>query len=201
MFVVRADSPLKYLHQLRDKRLAVGPPQGDGAQSVAEIYRRLFGAALVEPARLDDDQALAELVGFRSVDAMAIVVPQPAAWWASLDPGTARRLRVLAMDPKHPLDRKLLQSLGDSVLRVGVGSPKGAPTTTPAVMSYLVASGSGDEDAERLQAMAQALCKELPRLRKTGDPLWRALKPGATYDTGWPVIKPVQAALAGCKLR
>ena len=92
-----------------------------------EVYRRLFGAEMTEPAQLDNDQALAELVAFRSIDAMAIVVPQPSAWWASLDPRTASRLRLLSLDPRHPVDRKLLQTLGTPVARIGAGATKGKP--------------------------------------------------------------------------
>ena len=73
LFIVRADSPLKYIHQLRGRRLSIGPVQGDGSHTVREIYRRLFGAEMTEPEQFDNDQALGELVAFRSIDAMAIV--------------------------------------------------------------------------------------------------------------------------------
>ena len=201
LFVVRADSPLKYIHDLSGRRLGIGPAQGDGSHTVRAIYRSLFGAEMPEPARLDNDQALAELVAFRSIDAMAIVVPQPSAWWASLDPSTASRLRLLTLDPRHPADRRLLQTLGTPVARIGVGATKGKPTTTPAVMSYLVASGEGDADVDRLTAMARALCRELPWLRKQGDPMWRELQPAAQLDTGWPVVRPFQSTLSRCARR
>ena len=110
LFVVRADSPLKYIHELRGRRLSIGPVQSDESHTVRAIYRHLFGADMKEPERLDNDAALAELVAFRSIDAMAIIEPSPAAWWASLDPGTARGLRLLTLDPRHPADRRLLRT-------------------------------------------------------------------------------------------
>jgi TRAP-type uncharacterized transport system substrate-binding protein len=201
LFVVRADSPLKYIHELSGRRLSIGPVHGDGSHTVREIYRRLFGAEMTEPARLENDQALGELVAFRSIDAMAIVVPQPSTWRASLDPSVASRLRLLTLDPRHPADRRLLQSLGTPVARIGAGATKGKPTTTPAVMSYLVVSGEGDADVDRLTAMARALCRELPRLRKQGDPMWRELQPLAQLDTGWPVVRPFQSTLSRCARR
>jgi hypothetical protein len=201
LFVVRADSPLKYIHDLSGRRLSIGPVQGDESHTVREIYRRLFGAEMIEPARFDMDQALAELVAFRSIDAMAIVEPRPLAWWASLDPSIARRLRLLTLDPRHPAGRRLLQTLGTPVARIGAGATRGRPTTTPAVMSYLVASGEGAADVDRLTAMARALCRELPRLRKQGDPIWHELQPLAQLDTGWPVVRPFQSALSRCARR
>ena len=199
LFIVRSDSPLKYIHELRGRRLSIGPVQGDGSHTVRAIYRRLFGAEMTEPAQFDTNQALAELVAFRSIDAMAIVEPQPSAWWASLDPRTARRLRLLTLDPRHPASREL--ALGTLVARTGAGATKDKRTTTPAVMSFLVASGAGDADVERLTAMARALCRELPRLREQGDPKWRELQPAAQLDTGWPVVRPVQSVLSDCARR
>ena len=201
LFVVSADSPLKYIHDLRGRRLSVGAAQSDASHTVREIYWRLFGTEMSEPARLDTDQALAELVAFGSIDAMAIVEPQPLVWWTSLDPKIARRLRLLTLDPRHPADRRLLHSLGTPVARIQAGAAKGKVTTTPAVMSYLVASGAGDADADRLTAMARALCTELPRLRQQGHPKWRELKPTAQLDTGWPVVWSFQSALSRCVRR
>jgi hypothetical protein len=201
LFIVRADSRLKYIHDLGGRRLSIGPVQSDGSHTVREIYRRLLGAEMAEPVQLDNDQALAELVAFRSIDAMAIIEPQPSAWWASLDPGIASRLRLLTLDPRHPADRRLLQTLGTPVARIGAGATKGKLTTTPAVLSYLVASGEGDADVDRLTAMARALCRELPRLRKQGDPKWRELQPMAQLDTGWPVVRPFQSTLSRCARR
>jgi hypothetical protein len=200
-FIVRADSPLKYIHELRGRRLSIGPVQGDGSHTVREIYRRLFGAEMTEPAQLGNDQALAELVAFRSIDAMAIVEPQPSVWWTSLDPGTARRLRLLTLDPRHPADRRLLRGIGTSVARTGSDATKERRTTTPAVMSFLVVSGEGDADVDQLMAMANTLCGELPRLREDGHPKWRELQPSARLDTGWPVVQPFQSVLSRCARR
>jgi uncharacterized protein len=202
LFIVRADSPLKYIHQLKGRRLSIGPTEGDGAQTVRGLYRRMFGADVPAPAQFSHDQALAELVAFRSIDAMAVVGPLPSAWWASLDKRTARGLRLLSLDPGDPAGRKLLQGADVSAARTGAAVAKGGPpATTPAVMSFLVASGEGDADVGELTAMANALCRELPRLRKQGHPKWRELQPGAKVDSGWPVVRPVQAALSGCARR
>lgn len=197
LFIVRADSPIRHIHDLRGRRINVGSAQGDGAQTVREMYRRLTGSEIVDPAQHDKDQAVAELVAFGSIDAMAIVEPQPSAWWASLDPGTARRLRLLQLDLRNDTDRRLLKGPGISQARTGIGASKDK-SITPAVMAYLVTSGEGDADAAQLTAMAQALCRELPRLRQQGHPKWRELQPAAQLDTGWPVVRAFQSVLNRC---
>lgn len=201
LFIVRADSPIKHIHDLRGKRINIGPTQGDGSHTVREIYRRLTGTEMAAPAQHDNDQALAELVGFGSIDAMAIVEPQPSAWWASLAPGTARRLRLLTLDLSNEADHRMLKAPGTSQSRAGATATRENTTTTLAVMSYLVTSGEGDADSEQLTAMAQALCRELPRLREQGHPKWRELQPAAQFDTGSPVVRAFQSVLSRCARR
>jgi NMT1-like family len=201
LFIVRADSPLRYIHELRGRRLGIGPAQGDDSRTVREIYRRLFGTEVFEPAQLDNDQALAELVAFGSIEAMAIVGPLPSAWWASLDQRTAQRLRPLSLDPRRPVDQQLLEGLGSSVARTGAGATNAGRTTTLAMMSFLVASGEGDADVDRLTAMADAWCRELPWLRAHGHAKWRELQPAVQWDTGWPTVRPVQSTIRRCARR
>ena len=201
LFIVRADSPIKHLHELRGQRINIGPAQSDGSQTVREMYRRLTGTEVAEPTQHDNDQALAELVGFGSIDAMVIVEPLPSAWWNALAPGTARRLRLLKLDLRYEADRRLLSAPGTSQSRAGTTATSEKTTTTPAVMSYLVTSGEGNADSEQLTAMAQALCRELPRLREQGHPKWRELQPAAQFDTGWPVVRAFQSVLSSCARR
>jgi hypothetical protein len=65
-------------------------------------------------------------------------------------------------------------------------------------MSFLVASGEGEADVERLTAMANSLCRELPTLRRKGHPQWPELQPAAQLDTGWPVVRPFQSTISRC---
>lgn len=201
LFVVSADSPLRTIRQLQGKRISVGPANSDASHTVRELYRRLFGAPLTHAATLAPDQAMAELVAFKSIDAIALVDAQPMAWWSALDPAVARRLRVLTLDPRHPQDNRLLQSLGTAPMRIAAPDGKGAAATTPAVMSYLVASGGDAAGADRLAAMAQALCRELPRLQKQGHPAWRDVRPTAQLDTGWPVVHAFRSTVSRCVRR
>ena len=198
LFIVRADSPLRTIRQLRGKRISVGPAHSDAAHTVRELYRGLFGAPLTNAVALAPDAAMAELVAFRSIDAMAVVDAQPMAWWSALDPAVARRLRVLTLDRSHPQDQRLLDSLGTAPMRITLPGNQGGAATVPAVMSYLVASGDAAADADRLDAMAQALCRELPQLQKQGHPAWRDLRPRAQLDTGWPVLQTFRSTVSRC---
>jgi TRAP-type uncharacterized transport system substrate-binding protein len=197
VFIVRADSRLKFIHDLRGRRINIGPPREEGPQIVRGIYEKMFGTAMTAPSQLGEDEALAELVAFRSIDAMVLIDAQPAAWLASLNPRTARSLRLLRLDRNHPEDRRALQEYQASVVRTGPGK-KGEGIPTLATMSYLVVSGQGDADARQLTDMVLALCRDLPRLRAGGHPKWRELRPSVNQDTGWPVLASAQSALQKC---
>jgi TRAP-type uncharacterized transport system substrate-binding protein len=198
VFIVRADSRLKFIHDLRGRRINIGSTRDGSAETVREIYRQMFGTAMAEPSQLDNDKALAELVAFRSIDAMVLVDAQPSAWLASLSPQTARGLRLLRLDRKHPEDLRALKVFQTSVLRAGPGVKKGEGVPTLATMSYLAVSGKDDADSKQLTDMVRALCRELPRLRADGHPKWRELRPSVNQDTGWPVVASAQSALKNC---
>jgi TRAP-type uncharacterized transport system substrate-binding protein len=198
VFIVRADSRLKFIHELRGRRINIGSARDGSAQTVREIYRQMFGTALAEPSQLDKDKALAELVAFRSIDAMVLVDAQPSAWLASLNPQTARGLRLLRLDRNQPEDRRVLKAFQTSVLRAGPGIKKGEGIPTLATMSYLAVSGKDDADSKQLTDMVSALCRELPRLRADGHPKWRELRPSVNQDTGWPVVASAQSVLKNC---
>ena len=198
VFIVRADSRLKFIHELRGRRINIGSARDGSAQTVREIYRQMFGTAMAEPSQLDKDKALAELVAFRSIDAMVLVDAQPSAWLASLSPETARGLRLLRLDRKQPEDRRVLKAFQTSVLRAGPGVKKGEGIPTLATMSYLAVSGKDDADSKQLTDMVSALCRELPRLRADGHPKWRELRPSVSQDTGWPVVASAQSVLKNC---
>jgi hypothetical protein len=198
LFVVRADSPLRTLRQLQGRRINIGPARSDAAHSVRELLRRLHGAAPTDTTTLAPDEAVAELVAFGAIDAIAVVDAQPMAWWRALDPAVAARLRTLTLDPTHPQDAQLLDSMGTPPLHVSLPGAQGGVALVPAVMSYLVASGEADPGSEQLSAMAQTLCRELPQLQKQGHPAWRDLRPRAQTDTGWPVASAFRSTVSRC---
>ena len=107
-------------------------------------------------------------------------------------------VRVLTLNPGHPQDQRLLDSMGTRPLHVNLAGAQGGVALVPAVMSYLVASGDADADAERFTAMARALCRELPQLQQQGHAAWRDLRPRAQTDTGWPVMGAFRSTLSRC---
>ena len=85
-FVVRRDSPLKTVDDIRGKRINLGVQGSGSALTATALYRRMFHAP-VAPANasyLSDEQALAALTLDRSVDVVVVVAAQPAQLFSDM---------------------------------------------------------------------------------------------------------------------
>jgi TRAP-type uncharacterized transport system substrate-binding protein len=109
--LVRRDSPLRYVHEVRDARLNLGLPGTGNHLTAARLYERLFGAPLAaaNAMHLADAQALQALLDERTIDAMVVVQAQPVRWLAELAPETAQALKLLPFDANHASTRRAIE--------------------------------------------------------------------------------------------
>ena len=188
-YLVRADSPMRFIHQIEGRRVNTGPVQGTRAFSARSSYELVVGAPLA-PSKADllsRDEALDALLAGR-IDAMVVVEAAPAAWFAELPAETARRLRHLRLDPTHPSSQRAMRQY----LRAPIDGGE-----TLAVMAFLISTGSGS-DADAFARFGKGLCEALPALRRDGHPKWREIQPGLELETGWPNVAAAHEALNGC---
>jgi hypothetical protein len=191
-FVVRADSPLRFVHDIRGAAINAGPLGSARALTVDAVYRRLFGAAAASSpgAALDEDAALGALLAGHGVDVMVVVEAPSAGWLARLPKVTRGTVRLLALDPARPETRRAQQAF----LPLTLGAAQGWDGDTPALaeLTFLVAA----DEPEGARAAA-ALCKALPDLRRT-DAVWRELAPEQLLPTGWPVSAAITQVWQRC---
>ncbi len=202
-FIVRSDSDLTTVQDIRDARINVGPVTGGTALSVATLYRLLFDAAPAPDklSRLGHAEALAKLLTDQSIDVVALLADQPAPLLANMKPEARRFIRLLKFDREHPTGEAVQRVYGVSALRAAsYPNLLGEDVPTLAVRLYLVAGGQReDEDGERLRRLVGAYCQELPRLKSDGHPKWRELDPGLpALAPGWHYAKATAAGLARC---
>jgi len=200
--IVRRDSPLAFIHEIRDRRINVGPERSHRALTASRLYERMFGVAM-QPANvsaLDDDEALAKLVKDNSIDAMLVVAGQPAKWLKDLPPETARSIKLLRLDRAHPLGQKAIEAyLPTSVRATSYGKWLAEDVPSLATMSFLVApETSNAAAAERLDAFLRAMCKNVAKLRQQGHPKWREVQLGLELETGWPYLPAARDAFSPC---
>jgi hypothetical protein len=202
-FIVRADSPLKFIHELQGRRINMGPAGGARAASATGVYRRMFGTGLpASPAgALDKHAALQRLLAGRDLDVMVVVDAQPASWLAGLPPDEARGIRLLALDASRPASRKALQAyLPATVRATHYRNTLAQDLPTLGVMSFLVAPQADGEGAPAadLGVLGRAVCAALPGLQRAGHPKWAEVKPALQLPAGPPYAPAAAAALQAC---
>src|SRR6187455_2580711 len=103
-FIVRSDSPLNFVHEIKDTRINVGPLRSGTAMSATTIYRQLFGSALPDAnaSFLSNEDALLKLVSNSGLDVVVAVIGQPAKLLVDMKPEARKLIKLLKFDPANP---------------------------------------------------------------------------------------------------
>jgi len=207
--VVRADSPLTYIHQIRGHSIDLGLATPGRPPTAAMLYERLFGEPL-PPALARNTgwpDALAALAAGRT-DVAVLVDAQPSSGWLALTPAQRAGLKLLALDPAAPESRRALQGFLPATLHPPGAAPAGVPSLalmsflavddTPAVPGPPSAAQPAGAADEALLQLARSLCAALPTLRRDGHPKWREARPSLYLPVGWPYVEAAHQTLKHC---
>lgn len=191
-YIVRADSPLNHLHDIRDAKINGGLVGSGAALITHTLYRMMFNQPIPEPnaSYLSNEQALAKLISDKSVDVVVVAAGQPAPLIANMKPEAQKFIKLLKFDPGHPSSKLPLTVYSHSVVK-----PASYPNllkesfTTVSVGAFLVTYNFYEGNTvEHLARFGRALCQKFPTLRAQGHPKWREvslslpkLSPGWTY--------------------
>jgi hypothetical protein len=202
-FVVRADSPLQYVHEIKDQRINIGQLGSGTAMSASTIYRLMFGQPMPESAAstLGNEDALVKLTGDKSVDVVVIVAGQPAKLLADMKPEAKQFIRLLKVDPAHAATQAALQTYVSATIR-SASYPNWLEQDVAglAVKAYLVTYDYGSRfTVGNLERMARSLCSNFAVLQSDGHPKWRdvdlSLPP---LGRGWTYYAPMARVLRNC---
>lgn len=175
-FVVRADSPISAVHEIRDARIAAGPLGSGSAFTTTALYRQMFGES-PSPRQvkyMSDEEALLKLVDDKSVDVVVLVAGQPAALLADMKPAARRLLKLLPLDPSHPSSQAALRAYLPATVRAA-NLPNLLTQDLPALaVRMLLVTYDYDQPTTIafLTDFARSLCASLDRLRTLGHPKW-----------------------------
>jgi TRAP-type uncharacterized transport system substrate-binding protein len=118
-FIVRADSPLNFVHEIRDSRINVGPLRSGTAMSTTTMYRLMFDRA-VDDSRitfLTNEEALVKLTGDKSVDVVVVVAGQPAKLLVDMKPEARALIKLLKLDADNPASKAALKTYFQSTVK------------------------------------------------------------------------------------
>ena len=190
---VRADSPLRYLHQLEGRRLDIGQSGGGSAWTLRNVYRTLFGSGLpAANTRHDDTASALQVLQRGEVDAVLRVGTETSAP-TLLTPGfRALILQANVASTRRALRRYLPVDAGPGRADVPEGRTLG-------VMSFLAVQARDAVAANRLAGEAmRKLCASLPQLRATGNAAWQAVDPAQSLPASRPYASAALQAGADC---
>ena len=202
-FVVRADSAMQFVHEIRDARINIGPLQSGTAMSASTIYRLMFTQPLPDKqvTTLTNEEALVRLTTDKSIDVVAIVAGQPAKLLADMKPEAKQLVRLLKVDPNNAVTRSALQTYVAATIR-SASYPNWLDQDVDglAVKSYLVTYDySYRATVDHLSQFARSLCQNFPVLQTEGHPKWRDVRLALpALGKGWTYYAPTERVLRTC---
>ena len=204
-FIVRADSPLKYIHEIRDKRLGVGAMGSGTALTSATLYRLMFGEAIPEADRqhLSPEDALYKLTVEKSIDVAVVIAGQPAKIFSEMKPQARRFIKVLGVRTRRRSSKsaRATSAYFPATLRAAsYPAWLAADVPTLAVKAFLVTYDYGQQaTAQNLARFADALCANFDKLQSQGHPKWKQVRLGLpALGQGWRYYAPVETRLRAC---
>jgi TRAP transporter TAXI family solute receptor len=205
-YIVRADSPLSYIHDIKNARINGGLVGSGAALITHTVYRMMFKQPIPQAndSYLSNEDALVKLITDKSVDVVVVAAGQPAPLIAHMKPEAQKYIKLLKLDPDNPASKAPLTVYSHSVVYA-----RSYPNllkdsfTTISVGAYLVTYNYQQSGtAEHLAKLAQALCREFPALRERGHPKWREVNLGLPrLGPGWVYYAPTARELRQCAVK
>lgn len=223
-FLVRKDSPLEYIHQIRGARIWMDAEKSGTYLTALNIYSKMFNerpkivTPFLNPTVTGDDEgtktrrsALMVLSDpdfykdFPKMDVMVLVGGQPLRLLAANIPDN---LKLLKFEPNHPTSAKLVQEYRRAdIQKASYPLLNIADDSQPSlsVDSYLITADFIDPDRRQfVSTLADRFCEKFDELQAKGHPKWKALvwKPGAplpALSTGWQYSARVKERLSRCQ--
>lgn len=202
-FVVREDSMLNYVHEIRNARINVGELGSGTALTTTTLYRLMFNEPISElnASLLSNEDALVKLITDKSVDVVAIIAGQPTKLLVDMKPEARKLVKLLKFDPSPPSSQAALKTYVAATVRAG-SYPNLLQEDVPAlaVKAYLVTydfSLKSTEDA--LRRFARSLCQNFALLQEKGHPKWREVDLALPdLGRGWLYYSPSSSELRAC---
>jgi len=202
-FVVRADSPLNYIHEIKDARINAGPYGSGTALTALTLYQSMFHTALPKATTtfLANEEGLVKLTGERSVDVVVIVGGQPMKLLADMKPEAKQLVKLLKFDATNFMSRDALRTYFAATIRA-TSYPNLLTEDLPgiAVKAFLVTYDYNlQQTVQYLTRFAKSLCQNFPALQEKGHPKWKDVQLSLPeLGDGWSYYPPTAKQIRAC---
>jgi len=173
-YIARADSPLNYLHDLKDAKIN-GGLVGSGAAFITHtLYRMMFNSAMPEAnaSYMPNDEALIKLITDKSIDVAVVAAGQPAPIIANMKPEAQKYIKLLKFDPAHPASRSALSIYAPATVHAkSYPNLLAGDFTTISVGAFLVTYDYNlQTTVDYLARFARSLCQIFATMQAKGHP-------------------------------
>ena len=202
-FIVRQDSPLNYVHEIKEAKINAGELGSGTALTTTTLYRLMFNGAIPQAnaSYLSNEDALVKLTTDKSVDVVAVIAGQPAKLLSDMTPEARKLIKLLKFDAANPATAAALKTYFPATIRAA-SYPNLLPADIPgaAVKAFLVTYDYKLGGAmDRLRAFGRSLCQNFPKLQAEGHPKWREVQLTLPdLPQGWQYYSPMQRELKAC---
>ena len=202
-YIVRADSPMNYLHDIKNAKINGGLVGSGAALITHTLYKMMFNGPMPETngSFLSNEEALVKLISDKSVDVVVVAAGQPAPLIANMKPEAQKFIKLLKFDPNHSTSKQPLTVYASAT--VNASSYPNLLTenfTTIAVGAFLVTYDYNLKGTiDHLAQFARSLCKNFPTLQAQGHPKWREVSLTLpTLAPGWTYYGPTAREIRAC---
>jgi len=201
-FVTRADSPMKFIHEIKGKNISVGPIGSGTAQSAETLYRLMFGEPIADAneQHLNNEDSLARLI-VGKIDVAVIVAGQPAKLFQDMNPELLKQIKLLRLDSSAPETARAKQTYFPATIRTS-SYPNWIQEDTPTltVKAFLVTYDYGLRGTVgALSKFADSLCTNFDTLQANGHPKWKQVHLELpALGRGWKYYPPMEKRLRSC---
>lgn len=202
-FIVRADSPMNWVHEIRDARISAGALRSGTAMSTATIYNLMFRQPIPEATTqfMSNEEGLAKLVSDKTVDVVVVVAGQPAKVLADMKSEARNLIKLLKFDPSHASSREVLKTYFQSTVRAS-NYPNLLAHDVPglAVKAFLVTYDYNlAQTVTSLARFGRSMCTHFETLRSNGHPKWKEVDLAMPeLGKGWLYYPPIAREIARC---
>jgi uncharacterized protein len=203
-FVTRADSPLNFIQDIKDKRINVGPIGSGTALSATTLYRAMFGTPIADAntSYLSNEDALLKLATDRSIDVAVIVAGQPAKLFADMKTEARQLIKLLRFDEQAAGSQDVLRTYFPTTIRAG-SYPNWLTEDIPgvSVKAMLVTYDFRTAGlSSMLKQFSKSLCANFGTLQTSGHPKWQEVSLDLPkLGAGWSYYEPAYQELSVCK--
>jgi len=202
-FIVRTDSDLNYIHQIKDARINVGELGSGTALTTTTLYRLMFNEPIPQAnaSLLTNEDALVKLISDKSLDVVAVIAGQPAKLLVDMKPEARQLIKLLKFDPNQAPSKGALKTYFPATVRA-ISYPNLLTEDIPglSVKAFLVTYDYNlAQTKDTLARFARSLCQNFSALQENGHPKWREVELALPdLGRGWFYYPPTAVEIRRC---